>query len=121
MVCSNCIPNVLYYGIIFVLVIAFAPQGIAGLILMHEPIVRINPSLLKKLMFPYLVFLSSILLLVIGFTTLIELVHSLKSNHSHLTVYWIKISNANFFIWVISVLLGISGIIACRKSYYHRR
>ena len=112
---------VLYYGIIFVLVIAFAPQGIAGLILMHEPIVRINPSLLKKLMFPYLVFLSSILLLVIGFTTLIELVHSLKSNHSHLIVYWIKISNANFFIWIISVLLGISGIIACRKSYYQTK
>ena len=38
---------VLYYGIIFVLVIAFTPQGIAGTILMHEPILRNNPSLLK--------------------------------------------------------------------------
>ena len=29
---------VLYYGIIFVLVIAFAPQGLSGIIIMHEPI-----------------------------------------------------------------------------------
>ena len=109
---------VLYYGIIFVLVIAFAPQGIAGLILMHEPILRNNPALIKKLIFPYIIFLLSILVLVIGFTSLIELIHSLKSNYSVLKIYWIKVKNTNFFIWIVSFMLTIFGVIACKKSFY---
>ena len=51
---------VLYYGIIFVLVIAFAPQGIAGTILMHEPILRNNPSLFKNLLIPYTIFIIKV-------------------------------------------------------------
>ena len=112
---------VLYYGIIFVLVIAFAPQGIAGLILMHEPIVRNKPFLLKKLIFPYTIFTLSILILVIGFTTLIELIHSLKSSHSHLTIYWIKISNTNVLVWFASIFLAVIGVFLCRKSYFRTK
>ena len=108
---------VLYYGIIFVTVIAFAPQGIAGIILMHEPIVRNKPKLLKKLIFPYFIFVLSILLLVIGLTTLIELIHSLKSSHSNLKVYWITFSNSNLLVWIVSILFIIFGILSCKKSY----
>ena len=112
---------VLYYGIIFVLVIAFAPQGIAGLILMHEPILRNNPALIKKLIFPYIIFLLSILILVVGFTSLIELIHSLNSNYSSLKIYWIKVKNTNIIIWVISLMLTIFGLIACKKSFYRTK
>ena len=108
---------VLYYGIIFVTVIAFAPQGIAGIILMHEPIIRNKPKLLKKLIFPYFIFILSILFLVIGFTTLIELIHSLKSSHSNLKVYWITLSNSNLLVWIVSILFIIFGMLACKKSY----
>ena len=108
---------VLYFGIIFVIVIAYAPQGLAGLILMHDPIIRNKPSLLKKLAIPYVFFGISILLLVVGFTSLIELIHSLKSNHSVLKVYWIEISNQNFLIWIMFILLTILGILACKRSY----
>ncbi len=108
---------VLYYGIIFVTVIAFAPQGIAGIILMHDPIIRNKPKLLKKLIFPYFIFILSILLLVIGFTTFIELIHSLKSTHSNLKVYWITVSNSNLLVWIVSILFIIFGILSCKKSY----
>ncbi len=92
---------VLYYGIIFVLVIAFAPQGISGIIMVHEPIIRNNPSLLKKLVFPYTIFLVSIIILTIGFTSIIELIHSLKSSKDSLKIYWLNINNNNIFIWII--------------------
>ena len=88
---------------------------------MHEPVVRNKPSLLKKLIFPYLVFGLSILILLIGFTTLIELIHSLKSNHSHLTVYWIKISNSSFLVWLVSFILAILGLFLSRKSYFRTK
>ena len=108
---------VLYYGIIFVLVIAFAPQGISGIIMVHEPIIRNNPSLLKKLVFPYTIFVVSIIILTIGFTSIIELIHSLKSSKDSLKVYWLNINNNNIFIWVLFSLIFISGILLTKKCF----
>ena len=108
---------VLYYGIIFVLVIAFAPQGISGIIMVHEPIIRNNPSLLKKLVFPYTIFLVSIIILTIGFTSIIELIHSLKSSKDSLKIYWLNINNNNIFIWIIFGLIFISGILLTKKCF----
>ena len=108
---------VLYYGIIFVLVIAFAPQGISGIIMVHEPIIRNNPSLLKKLVFPYTIFLVSIIILTIGFTSIIELIHSLKSSKDSLKVYWLNINNNNIFIWIIFSLIFIGGILLTKKCF----
>ena len=108
---------VLYYGVIFILVIAFAPQGIAGIIVMHEPIIRNNPSLLKKLVLPYAIFLVSIIILTIGFTSIIELIHSLKSNKDSLKVYWLNINNNNIFIWMLFSLIFISGILLTKKCF----
>ena len=108
---------VLYYGIIFVLVIAFAPQGISGIIMVHEPIIRNNPSLLKKLVFPYTIFLVSIIILTIGFTSIIELIHSLKSSKNSLKVYWLNINNNNIFIWMLFSLIFISGILLTKKCF----
>ena len=108
---------VLYYGIIFVLVIAFAPQGISGIIMIHEPIIRNNPSLLKKLVFPYTIFLVSIIILTIGFTSIIELIHSLKSSKDSLKVYWLNINNNNIFIWMLFSLIFISGILLTKKCF----
>ncbi len=108
---------VLYYGIIFVLVIAFAPQGISGIIMVHEPIIRNNPSLLKKLVFPYTIFLVSIIISTIGFTSIIELIHSLKSSKDSLKVYWLNINNNNIFIWMFFSLIFISGILLTKKCF----
>ena len=108
---------VLYYGMIFVLVIAFAPQGISGIIMVHEPIIRNNPSLLKKLVFPYTIFFVSIIILTIGFTAIIELIHSLKSSKDSLKVYWLNINNNNIFIWMLFSLIFISGILLTKKCF----
>ena len=108
---------VLYYGVIFILVIAFAPQGIAGIIVVHEPIIRNNPSLLKKLVLPYAIFLVSIVILTIGFTSIIELLHSLKSNKENLKIYWLYVNNNNIFIWILFSLIFISGILLTKKCF----
>ena len=108
---------VLYYGVIFILVIAFAPQGIAGIIVVHQPIIRNNPSLLKKLVLPYAIFLVSIIILTIGFTSIIELLHSLKSNKDYLKIFWLNINNNNIFIWILFSLIFINGILLTKKCY----
>ncbi len=108
---------VLYYGVIFILVIAFAPQGIAGIIVVHEPIIRNNPSLLKKLVLPYAIFLVSIIILTIGFTSIIELLHSLKSSKDNLKIFWLNVNNNNIFIWIIFGLIFIGGIFLTKKCF----
>ena len=40
----------LYLGLIFVIIVMFAPGGIAGLIMMHDPIRRAAPRLLLRLL-----------------------------------------------------------------------
>ena len=108
---------VLYYGVIFILVIAFAPQGIAGIIVVHEPIIRNNPSLLKKLVLPYAIFLVSIIILTIGFTSIIELLHSIKSSEDNLKIFWLNINNNNIFIWILFILIFISGVLLTKKCF----
>ena len=96
---------VLYFGLIFIIVISFAPQGIAGLVLMHEPILRIKPSLLKKLIIPYIMFFLSICILIVGFTSLIELIHSLRSSHETIKIYWILVNNQNVLVWLLYLFI----------------
>ena len=112
---------VLYFGIIFILVIAFAPKGISGIILMHEPITRIKPILLKKLIYPYTLFLLSIVLLTVGFTGLIELLHASKTGEEMHRIYWILVNHRSIFVWISYALLFILGIILVKKSYNYSK
>ena len=108
---------VLYFGMIFIIVIAFAPQGIAGIVLMHEPILRIKPSLFKKLIIPYILFFLSICTLIVGFTSLIELIHSLRSTHETIKLYWVSVNSQNIFIWLLYLVIFLIGIVSCNKTY----
>ena len=108
---------VLYFGMVFVLVIAFAPKGISGVILMHEPIIRIKPALIKKLLYPYFLFFLSIITLLIGFTSLIELLHALKSNKDYHIIYWISVSHKNLIVWLAYIFIMLTGFLAVKKSF----
>ncbi len=108
---------VLYFGVIFVLVIAYVPKGLSGIILIHEPILRIKPKLLKKLAYPYSIFFLSIVLLVIGFTSIIELLHTIKSTKNEHVIYWISVSHKNIFVWIIYILIMFAGFMAVKRSF----
>lgn len=108
---------ILYLGIIFVLIVAFAPEGISGIIFMHSPIIRINPRLMYKLSRPYLLLFMSMIVLTVGFTSLIELIHSLKSTNNSVIIYWIKVNNKNLLVWLISLLIFLIGFYLCKRSF----
>ena len=108
---------VLYLGLIFVLVIAFAPQGISGLVVMHAPIFRIRPKLLYKLFIPYLYLISSILILVFGVTLAVEYIHSLKLEVDEFKIYWITFAKNKFFILPLFVGSLLLGFFLTKKSF----
>ncbi len=108
---------ILYFGMIFVIVVAFAPQGITGLFVMHGPIIRIKPLLLLRLIKPYFNFFLCILALVIGFTTFVELIHSLSHDKGYAIAYWMKLNNSNFVIWSVSIIITVIGFYSVKRSY----
>lgn len=108
---------VLYLGIIFVLVIAYAPQGLSGLIEMHGPIFRIKPKLLYKLILPYICFFSSLVVLIFGFTLAIEYIHYLKLDNTEFTIYWINFEKNNLLISVLVLIALILGYLLTIKSF----
>ena len=112
---------VLYFGVIFVLVITFAPKGISGIILMHEPILRVKPLLLKKLIYPYLLLFLSVCILMIGFTSIIELLHAFRSHSDNLKIYWTDINIKSNLVWILFIIITILGSIACNKSFKYTK
>ena len=63
----------------------------------------------------------SIVLLTIGFTCLIELLHSLRSNKDKLTLYWILINSKNIFVWLFAFVIMILGWFSCKKSFLYTK
>ena len=60
-----------YVGVLFILMVAYAPGGIAGLIVMHHPLWRAGR--LGRLAWPYLRALPATAMTVLGFVLLVEL------------------------------------------------
>jgi len=61
----------LYVGVLFIIMVMYAPGGLAGIVAQHAPIARIGR--LRELLVPYLRILVPGVLSVFGFVLLIEL------------------------------------------------
>ncbi len=61
----------LYVGVLFIVMVMYAPVGLVGLIAMHAPIWRIGR--LRDLVLPYLRALPSAVMVLLGFVLLVEL------------------------------------------------
>jgi len=61
----------LYVGVLFIVMVMYAPVGLAGLLGMHAPIWR--GGRLRELLLPYLRALPPALMLLLGFVLLVEL------------------------------------------------
>ena len=83
----------------------------------HEPILRIKPKLLKNLIYPYFIFFLSIVLLIIGFTSIIELLHAFKSTKKEHVIYWFSVSHKSIFVWIICIIMLFAGLAAVKKSF----
>ncbi len=111
---------VLYLGVVFVVIVMSTPGGLAGLIVMHEPVWRTDVRLLRSLALPYfLAFLSS-LILVIGIVGIIEMIYfmsiiALGSVDMHLFGIAIKVNEV--MPWLACVAIIGVGIQSCRVTY----
>lgn len=105
-----------YLGLIFVLMVLFAPFGIAGMIVQHQPIWR--AGLMKRLMPGYCKALLPFAMLIIGAVVLIEInFHlSLKAYEGpEMSIMGIGFNASNPIVWVLATVLLVVGAYLVRR------
>jgi branched-chain amino acid transport system permease protein len=108
----------LYFGLIFISVVLFAPGGITGLLMMHRPLLKAGT--LPKILPSYLVALPPTLAMIAGFVLATEtIVHYTvnASEDSHIKAFGIGFDAASPSIWAISVVLLVGGYVIGRKTW----
>ena len=108
----------LYLGLFFMAIVLFAPGGLAGLIMMHGPIIRTRAfrSLLKA----YAIAAIPALVMLLGAIVLLEINYRLSTqpeSGSRMKLFWVGFDTAAPWPWIVAGLLAVGGFYAFRKTW----
>jgi branched-chain amino acid transport system permease protein len=113
-----------YVGLLFILMVVYAPGGLAGLILLHRPIWEAGR--LPALIVPYLRVGVPLLAAVLGFVALVELASYVTigvTQGKSLTVFGRAIDTASPLPWIAAIALlgiGAAGAFGQRRAFAAR-
>ena len=107
----------IYVGVLFIAMVTFAPTGLAGIIVAHEPIWRAGR--LPRLVPPYLRLLVPGLAGLAGFVGLVELLSFLTigaEQGKHMVLFGSPIDVASPVPWMVATALLLVGGVWLRKE-----
>ena len=107
----------LYFGLLFVGMIVWAPTGFSGIIMMHEPIWK--AGLMKRILRAYGVIAVPTLVLFLGVMTFIEINYhlSLSANPDEpMSLFGISFHAQSPVAWIVSLVLIAVGFFFFRKA-----
>ena len=110
----------LYLGCIFVIMVMFAPGGIAGLIAIHDPIRQTSSRLFLSMIPHYFAALCATAITLVGSISIIEMLYHMSTNRigtSIMLLYGYEIDTASFWPWLIFIGFLILGYFTCRYFY----
>ncbi len=105
----------LYFGLFFLIMVMYAPGGIAGLIELHRPTWK--ASLTRKLAPSYTRAAIAGLIALAGLIGLVEIMYHIKTQAgagTEMTLFGIQFDAANTLPWIICALLLIAGLFLIR-------
>ncbi len=108
---------VLYYGLMFIAMILWAPGGLASLIMMHKPLWqgRVIGGVLKA----YAIMAAPVVILFLGCMILIEINYHLSLSikpEDPMHIFGIEFYAQSIWPWLVSIVLSIGGLIFFLKS-----
>ena len=110
----------LYFGLLFIGVVMFAPRGIAGLLMMHEPLWRAGAyGALLRLAPTYLLALVPGLMLVAGLILVIEMTYHLSVRASEgptITLFHVAVDTTSALPWGAAAVLLCGGLLLLRLT-----
>lgn len=108
----------LYFGLIFIAVVLFAPGGITGLLMMHRPLAKAGTLL--AVLPSYLIALVPTAAMIAGLILALETIVHYSVNpgdDSHIKAFGVAFDAASPYIWATSVILIVSGYLAARTTW----
>ncbi len=99
-----------YVGVLFITMVTFAPEGIAGMIVAHRPIKR--AGMMGRLIVPYLRLVLPGLSLILGFVGMVELLSFLTigaAQGKKLVLFGSAIDITSAIPWIVAGVLLIVG------------
>jgi branched-chain amino acid transport system permease protein len=108
----------LYFGLMFMAVIMFAPGGLAGLLMMHAPLMFAR--VLHLLIVPYALLLAAASIAGVGAIVIVELTHrfAVKANEgSVMRLFGILLDAANAWPWLVGAALAAGGALLTRAAW----
>jgi len=111
----------LYFGLLFIGVVMFAPNGIAGLLTMHEPLWRARAfAPLLRLAATYLLALIVALPTLAAFIVLIEMIYhrSVKASEgTTIAIFHLTLDTASVLTWLAAVATLVVGFALFRRTW----
>jgi branched-chain amino acid transport system permease protein len=104
-----------YLGLLFLLIVLYAPGGFASLILMHVPVIKAR--LMRRLWLPYAAALATGLVLLAGLVSMVEITYhySLEGNTApDMTLFGFDFDVTTAMPWAVAVGLLIGGFVISR-------
>ena len=107
----------LYFGLLFIAMVMFAPSGLAGLIMMHRPLWRAGTLL--KVLPSYVVVLVPLLLALLGAALVVELAHHLavkSTSGPAMKFLGIRMQANEIGPWIVGIVLACGGLVAFLRA-----
>jgi branched-chain amino acid transport system permease protein len=108
----------LYLGLFFIVVILYAPAGLAGLMLMHQRV--IGTRALRTLLGAYAVALVPATIMAAGAIVLIEMSYRLATQPelgTKMRILWTAVDAGSPGPWIVAVLMLAAGFAAFRATW----
>ena len=108
----------LYFGLIFIAVVVFAPGGVTGLAMMHRPLLKAGT--LMRVLPSYLIALLPTLAMIAGFILSLETIVHYSVNPGddpHVKAFGVSFDAASPLIWATAAILLIGGYLIARKTW----
>jgi branched-chain amino acid transport system permease protein len=108
----------LYFGLIFIAVVMFAPGGITGLLMMHRPLLKAGT--LAKVLPSYVIALAPTLAMIAGFILSVETIVHYTVNPGddpHIKAFGVSFDAASPYIWATAAVLLMGGFLLARKTW----
>jgi branched-chain amino acid transport system permease protein len=106
----------LYVGLMFVVVVMYAPWGLGGLLLMHQPLLAAGTF--RRVLPAYAMALVPVLMLAVGTVLLIETAHHLlvkASDGPAMRALWMDYQANSPVVWVGVVVLLVVGAVLLKR------
>jgi branched-chain amino acid transport system permease protein len=108
----------LYFGLMFIAVVMFAPGGLAGFLMLHVPLVRAR--VLHLLMLPYALLLAASSIAGVGAIVIVELTHRLTVKATEgavMRLFGISLDTESTWPWLIAAALVAGGGLLTRAAW----